>query len=171
MKTIDIVDENNVLTGEEAEFKEALANNMWHRDVAIILMNNQERIMMMKNDSDLWTTPTGVVESGEGPIFTAVRVANKKFELKVENSDLKLLIVTKSKEESDHSFKYYYLLKGDYKLGEMEELIKDTKIRFMSFDDIMEKFASDDEVFESFLNNDFVEIINAYKKRIIEKYD
>ena len=41
----------------------------------------------------------------------------------------------------------------------------------MSFDDIMEKFASGDEVFDTFLNNDFVEIINAYKKRMIEKYD
>ena len=110
MKTIDIVDENNVLTGEQAECKEALANNMWHREVAIILMNNQERILMMKNDSDLWTTPTGVVESGEGPIFSAVRVASKKFEMKVSNSDLKLLLVTKSQDECDHSYKYYYLL-------------------------------------------------------------
>ena len=115
---------------------------------------------------------SNLVESGEGPIFSAVKVANKSFEMKVSNSDLKLLLVTKSQDECDHNYKYYYLLKGDYKLSELESKIGNgTKIRFMSFDDIMEKFASDDKVFESFLNNDFVEIINAYKKRIIEKYD
>ena len=145
---------------------------MWHREVAIIIMNNQERIMLMKNDSDLWTTATGIVESGEGPIFSAVRVVNKIFTIKVSNSDLKLLTVIKSQEENDHSFKYYYLLKGDYKLSEIEvKNGNDTKIRSMSFDDIMEKFAKGDKVFDIFLNNDLVEIINSYKKRMIEKYD
>ena len=67
---------------------------------------------------------------------------------------------------------YYYLLKGDYKLTNLELKKEDSaKLRFLSFDDIMEKIDLQEDFFENNLKNDFVELLNAYKKRLIENYD
>ena len=74
------------------------------------------------------------------------------------------------KDANTNSFKYYYLLKGDYKLSDFEN-DESIKARFMSFDDITEKIELEEPVFEKFLERDFVELINAYKKRLIENYD
>ena len=155
MSIIDIVDENNNMTGEKMDLKEVLKNNIWHREVAIIVMNTQERVLVQKeNSSNLWTVTTGVVESEEGPIFSAVRAINKQFVMKATNSDLKLLKVIKNQDDINNHFTYYYLLKGDYKLTNLELKI-----------DLQEDF------FENSLKNAFVEILNAYKKRLIENYD
>lgn len=173
MSIIDIVDENNNMTGEKMDLKEVLKNNIWHREVAIIVMNTQERVLVQKeNSSDLWTVTTGVVESEEGPIFSAVRAINKKFVMKATNSDLKLLKVIKNQDDLNNHFTYYYLLKGDYKLNNIELKKEDSaKLRFLSFDDIMEKIDLQEDFFENSLKNAFVEILNAYKKRLIENYD
>ena len=172
MKMIDVVDENNVMLNEQLEYKTALAENRWYREVAIIIMSNTERLLLLKEtspkESNLWTIKTNYVEAGEGPIFAAIRVVNKEFKIKVSNADLKLLKVIK--DANTNSFKYYYLLKGDYKLSDFEN-DESIKARFMSFDDIMEKIEMEEPVFEKFLERDFVELINAYKKRLIENYD
>ena len=173
MSIIDIVDENNNMTGEKMDLKEVLKNNIWHREVAIIVMNTQERVLVQKeNSSNLWTVTTGVVESEEGPIFSAVRAINKQFVMKATNSDLKLLKVIKNQDDTNNHFTYYYLLKGDYKLTNLKLKKEDSaKLRFLSFDDIMEKIDLQEDFFENNLKNDFVELLNAYKKRLIENYD
>ena len=81
MKMIDVVDENNVMLNEQLEYKTALAENRWYREVAIIIMSNTERLLLLKEtspkESNLWTIKTNYGEAGEGPIFAAIRVAKK----------------------------------------------------------------------------------------------
>ena len=43
MKMIDVVDENNVMLNEQLEYKTALVEKRWYREVAIIIMSNTER--------------------------------------------------------------------------------------------------------------------------------
>ena len=140
MKMVDVVDENNTMQGGQLEYKVALAEKKWYREAVIIVVNNSERILLLKQisqkESNLWSVKGDIVEAGEGPIFAAIRVVNREFKIKVSNADLKLLKVIK--DADTNSFKYYYLLKGDYKLSDFEN-DESIKARFMSFDDIMEK--------------------------------
>ena len=92
IEMIDVLDENGVKTGEVATRTEVHQRGLWHRIVAIMIVDEKKRILLQQRSNDRITNPgkwdiaaAGHVDAGEDVLLTIMREA--KEEVGVEISD------------------------------------------------------------------------------------
>lgn len=92
IEMIDVLDENGVKTGEVATRTEVHQRGLWHRIVAIMIVDEKKRILLQQRSNDRITNPgkwdiaaAGHVDAREDALLTVMREA--KEEVGVEISD------------------------------------------------------------------------------------
>lgn len=71
MEYLDVVDENNNLTGKIEERNIIHEKGIWHREVAVWIMNEQGKILLQKRAStkkqepNKWAICAGHIDAGE----------------------------------------------------------------------------------------------------------
>lgn len=121
---IDIVDENNNLTGVVKSRNEAHHEGLWHRIINICIYNSLGEILLQLRSKDKMIYPdmwdisvAGHIGAGEEPITAALREAGEETGLNAKEEDLHFYKVRPEQYQNGDvnmkEFLYIYLLKYD----------------------------------------------------------
>lgn len=131
MEYLDIVDEENKITGKQAEREAIHTLGLWHREVGIWIYNEDGEVLLEKRslskkiDPGKWDLCAGHVPSGEEPEQAIIREANEEIGLQIDKEQLEFIGIEKVESnhpngQIDRCFCYYYLLKTKKKEQDYE---------------------------------------------------
>lgn len=148
MELLDVVDENNNLTGKQEEREIVHRDGLWHREVAIWIMNEKNEILLQKRSAtkksnpNKWGVTAGHVDSGEESLEVAKRETLEEIGLELKDDDLEFLFLVKSESKSNKNFKYIYYAKTDKDISEFiiqkEELSELKYMSLKAFEEVIE---------------------------------
>lgn len=152
MEYLEIVDEENNLTGKTEERDIVHAKGLWHREIAVWIMNEKGEVLLQKRSpnkkqgANNWSTScAGHIDIGEEPIKSAIREIREELGIPVKEDDLKHLFTAKNKRVLTNSFNnifcYLYFLKVNTPIEEFtidtEEVSKIKYIPFEEFEQLV----------------------------------
>lgn len=142
---------------------------MWVGGVRIIIMNDAEEILMVRQQhegKDIWMVPGGGIEEGENSIEAAVREAKEETGLDIEVTGVAWHIEEVSPERGQRFVNYMIgrIVGGQLQLGTDPELAEDKQVlrevRFMSKNEI----GKVENLYPKFFNDEIWEILkDEYK--------
>ena len=121
MELVDIVDENNKLTGQVEERWVAYEKGLWRRVVSCWIMNKKGEILLQKRASDKrrnpnkWAKTGGQVDSGENVGNAIFREVKEEIGIEIPKEQIKVLEIHKSDDENKR-FVYDFIFIVDYKI-------------------------------------------------------
>lgn len=179
MELIDIVDENNELTGDTVDRKEVHKKGLWHREVAILILNEKNEFLIQKRAStkklapNMWSLTAGHIESGETIEKAVLRETEEELGIKNLNiKNFKFICVEKCNSTSgniiNNHFKYIYLLKVNFKINDyIIQKSELSEVKYISFEMLEEIYNNKEkycnEYTKIFFKKYFNKIINTLK--------
>lgn len=127
MELLDVVDENNQLTGIVKDRKEIHETGLWHRQVSCWIMNKKGELLFQKRaasklkNPNKWSKTGGHVDAGEEPILGMAREIKEEVGIDIPIKNLELISIKKminnfSKEVKHRYFAYDYFTVVDCKI-------------------------------------------------------
>ena len=147
MELLDIVDENNELVGKKEDREIVHKDGLWHREIAVWIMNEKGEILLQKRAAtkkqhpNEWATTAGHIDIGENPLQAAIREIFEEIGLKLKEENLEFLFLEKINASNNNHFKYIYYAKTNKKISEFaiqeDELSELKYISFGEFENII----------------------------------
>lgn len=175
MELLDVVDENNNLTGIKENRDIIHEKGLLHREIAIFIQNEKGEFLIQKRSANKkqapnkWCLTTGHVELGEEYDKAAIRELKEELgiEIKEELTPLGIFKQSiKSGKVINNSFMKYYFYKTNKKLEDytiqLEEL---SEIKYISFNEIVRVINEKDENY-IFANKEIMQDILKLLKEI-----
>ena len=174
MEILDVVDENNNLTGKTEARKVVHQEGLWHRHVGAWIMNEkgelllQKRAATKKRNANKWSRTGGHVDTEETPIHAVQRETKEEIGVDIPTDKWELLSIEKynKKDDNNHHFTYNFFTKVNYKIEEYkidEEEVSDVK--YFTIEE-MQKIKENGDTNYTFTNWDnFDEIMEILKKK------
>ena len=177
MEYLDVVDENNNLTGKIEERKIIHSNGIWHREIAVWIMNEsgevliQKRSAAKKQEPNKWALCAGHIDAGEGIKVSAIREIEEEIGLKIELNDLVLISIEKKAKDygelKNYNFQYQYFVRTkkkieEYKIQE-EEL---SELKYITISTLEEIVRDKDEAY-TFSDQPYMPKIIEMLKRMV----
>jgi len=178
MEYIDVVDENNNLTGKVVPKNEVHEKGYFYREVIGIIVNDKKEILLQKRAlskkeyAGKWELCYGHVSSGEEPKTSMIRELKEENGIEKLEEELIFLGTEKTVEQNTDGsrfhkvFSYIYLIKTtnkitDYKFDKDEV----SEGKYISIDELEKMFLQRDETL-AFLNS--ANLINRLE--LVKKY-
>lgn len=179
MEYLDIVDENNILTGEKGERKQIHDENLWHRHVTSWIMNKKGEILLQKRaatkprNPNRWAKTGGHVDSGESVEEAIQREVKEEIGIDVDKNQLQVIDVHKSRNPDNRYFAYNFIFVIDKKIEEFklqEEEV--SEVKYFSIEELENKKKNNDTnfTFAFWDNSDFereMELLKQKRKEIL----
>lgn len=177
MELLDVVDENNNLTGIQENKDIIHEKGLLHREIAVFIQNEKGEFLIQKRSANKkqapnkWCLTTGHVELGEEYDEAAIREAKEELGIEIKEEDLIPLGIFKQSVKSgkaiNNSFMKYYFYKTNKKIEDytiqLEEL---SEIKHVSFNEIVRVINEKDENYvfaEKEIMQDILKLLKAYK--------
>lgn len=180
MELIDIVDENNELTGQVEERWIAYSKGLWRRTVSCWIMNEKGEILLQKRTAtkrrnpNKWAKTGGQVDSGESADEAIYREVKEELGIEIPKEQIKVLDIYKS-DEKNKRFAYNYLFVINYKIDDyILQADEVAEVKYVSIED-MELAKKNNDVNYTFCNwkdEDFgreISLLKNKRKEILEK--
>jgi len=174
MEYLDVVDENDKLTGKTEERNIIHKEGIWHREVAVWIINDSGEILLQKRAAtkkqypNKWAICAGHVDAGEKVESAIIREINEELGIDVKIDDLEYIDVYKVQEDiaenniKNYYFNYTYFLNNNYKIEDytiqLEEL---SELKFISLKEL--------ENIVKTKNKDFTFSDRLYMEDVLEK--
>ncbi len=135
MELIDIVDENNNLTGQVEERWVAFEKGLWRRTVSCWIMNEKGEVLVQKRagekrrNPNKWAKTGGQVDSGETVEEAIYREVKEELGIEIPKEQIEIDSIYKS-DDKNKRFVYNYIFVVDYKLEDyilQKEEVADVK--------------------------------------------
>ena len=135
MELIDIVDENNNLTGQVEERWVAFEKGLWRRTVSCWIMNEKGEVLLQKRagekrrNPNKWAKTGGQVDSGETVEEAIYREVIEELGIEIPKEQIEIDSIYKS-DDKNKRFVYNYIFVVDYKLEDyilQKEEVADVK--------------------------------------------
>lgn len=169
---IDVLDENGVKTGEVLTRKEVHKRGLWHRAIAVAIINEQNEILIQQRslkkekNAGMWDiSVAGHISSGQDTLSAASREINEEVSVNLGfNVDIKEFryMFSYRKEEifkedfiERQFYDFFVLRKNGLKAEDIK--IQESEVEQM-------KFVSISELNEMIENNELVERTPVYKE-------
>ena len=175
MELLEVVDENNKLTGEIKERNIIHEKGIWHREVVVWVMNEngemllQKRASTKKQEPNKWGLCAGHIDAGETTENALLRELEEELGIKTTIEQLDFLKISKSKKDfpndlKNYVFYYIYLLKTDWKIEDykinLEEL---SEVKYVPFEQIEGMVRNKDKNITFVDRDDILEVIELLK--------
>jgi len=151
MEYIDIVDENNIATGEVEEKGIVHTNGKFHRTAHVWILNDKKELLIQRRSATKETHPdcwdisaAGHVSTGETVIIGAIRELQEELGIKVNEQKFEYLTTLKSiKNPKNREFAYIYLIKINIEAsGYIFEDNEVSEVKYVYYKDLEEMVAS-----------------------------
>ncbi len=179
MELVDIVDENNKLTGQVEERWVAYEKGLWRRTVSCWIMNEEGEILLQKRSGDKkrnpnkWAKTGGQVDSGETVENAIFREVKEELGIEIPKEQIEVEDIYKDNNKNRRfSYNFIFVVNHkieDYKL-QKEEV---TEVKYVTIEE-MELIKKNNDLnytFCSWNDDDFNREINLLKdkrKQILE---
>ena len=153
MEYLDIVDENDELTGEKEDRDYVHNNNLYHRHTSCWILNQkgeillQRRALIKKKKPGVWSKTGGHVDTGETVIDAIKREVKEEIGLELEDNNLFFMQKFKSINPNFFSYGYIALTNKDiedYKL-QLEEV---DKVKYYKIEDLENEIKNGNKLFD-----------------------
>lgn len=176
MELLDIVDENNNLTGEKLDRKAVHEKGLWHREISVFIMNEKNEMLVQKRAStkkfypNTWSLCAGHIDAGEQPIKSAIRELEEEVGLVATENELISIGIQKTSKARDevinNHFKYIYLIRTNNKLEDYKIQYEELSgLRYITIEELKKIMENKDENY-TFSNSkymlDFLENIDKH---------
>lgn len=176
MEFLDIVDENDKLTGEKNDRDFIHTNNLYHRHTSCWILNRkgeillQRRSLAKKKRPGVWSKTGGHVDSGESVIDAIKREVKEEIGLELKNEDL--FFMQKFKSDAPKFFSYGYIALTDNKIEDYELQLEEVdKVKYFKIEELEEEKIKGNRLFDFYYweDQDFFEQMKILKKFRKEK--
>ena len=178
MELLDVVDENNKLTGQIIDREIVHEKGLWHREVAVIIINEEGKMLLekralnKKQSPNKWALCAGHIEAGDIPENAIVREMKEEIGVIVSIDDLEFIKVAKRNVKFNdnlynRAFQYTYFWVTDKKennfIVQKEEL---TEVKYFEIADVKKLCKLHDKTL-AFADEEYIdEIINIVENKI-----
>lgn len=184
MELIDVIDENNNLTGKIEDKDIVHEKGLWHREISVWIMNKngeillQKRAMSKKQHPGKWSIVAGHIQAGETPLQGAIRETKEEVGIDVLENELEYIICQKKQsqfpkvKQYNNYFNYVYFLLVDYKIEDyviqIEEL---SEIRYITIEDFIKELKEESEKYVHGYDKlkDMIKILTSKREKIFKK--
>lgn len=124
MELVDVVDENNELTGEIVERMVAYEKGLWRRTVSCWIMNKKGEILLQKRatnklrNPNMWSKTGGQVDSGESVEDAIFREVKEELGIEIPKDQIQVLECWKGSNINNKRFAYNFIFIVDYKIDD-----------------------------------------------------
>ena len=177
MEMLDVVDENNNFTGRIEDREIIHRDGLWHREVAIIIMNENNELLIQKRSANKkqapnkWCMTSGHIDAGENPLEVVKRETLEELGFELKNEDIEFLFITKKQKkfsdtQYNNNFQYIYYTKTNKKISEYiiqeEELSELKYIPISEFENVV-RFGNENYTFSK--ANYLIDLIEILKSK------
>ena len=175
MELLDIVDENNNLTGEFVDREIVHSEGLLHREVGVIVLNENNEILLEKRAStkkqspNKWALCAGHIEAGDVPENAILREIKEEIGIDITKKELQFLDVFRRDKkfnngQHNNTYIYIYIYKTNKKVEDytiqVEEL---SEVKYFSID-LIEKALEEKNSDYAFYDEPYIkEILNRIK--------
>lgn len=173
MELIDIVDEDNKLTGQVEERWTAYEKGLWRRTVSCWIMNAKGEVLLQKRTAskrrnpNKWAKTGGQVDSGENAEDAIFREVKEELGIEIPKEQIKIIEIRKS-DDKNKRFAYNFIFVVNYKTEEYilqnEEV---AEVKYFTIED-MEVAKKNNDTNYTFCNwneEDFYREMNLLKNK------
>ena len=178
MELVDIVDENNELTGQVEDRWVAYEKGLWRRIVSCWIMNEKGEILLQKRtpnklrNPNKWAKTGGQVDSKETPEEAIFREVKEELGIEIPKEQIKVTDIYKK--EKGRCFVYNFTFIVNYKIEEYtlqkEEV---SEVRYYTIEELetAKKLNDSSYTFCNWDNEDFYKLMDALRKKRKEILD
>lgn len=172
VELLDVVDENNELTGRVEDRKVVDKESLWHRIATTWIMNKKGEILLQKRaatkakNPNIWGKTGGHVDSGETPEEAIIREVKEELGIVLDKDNIEELDIYKSKEPKNKYFGYNYFSVVDYKVEDCKLQIEEVdEVKYVSIEEMEQSKNNPNYVFYNWDNESFYEQMNMLKEK------
>lgn len=173
MELVDIVDENNELTGQIEERWIAYEKGLWRRTVSCWIMNEKGEILLQrrspnkKRNPNKWAKTGGQVDSGETVENAIFREVKEELGIEIPKEQIKIVDIHKSNDKN-RRFSYNFIFIVNYKINDYTlQLEEVSEVRYVTIEDIELAKKNNDlnYTFCNWKNDDFYREMKLLKNK------
>lgn len=177
MEFLDVVDEDNQLLGKVEEREVIHREGIWHREIAIWVMNEegeillQKRALSKKTNPGKWGLTAGHIDAGEKEIIGAIREIKEEIGIVVTEKDLKELLCIKCSDVHSESkifnnyYAYHYFLRVNQTIEEYKIQKKElSEVKYFTLEELEKIIEEKNEKF-TFSKRDYMTQIMEFLKK------
>ncbi len=178
MELVDIVDENNKLTGRVEERRVAYEKGLWRRTVSCWIMNDKGEILLQKRannkkrNPNKWAKTGGQVDSGETVENAIFREVKEELGIEIPKSQIRVIDIHK-RTDKNKRFSYNFIFIVDYKIHDyilQKEEVSEVKYVTIEEMELAKKDNDNNYTFCNWKDEDFNREMTLLKnKRSIKK--
>lgn len=170
---VDIVDENNKLTGQIEDRWEAYNKGLWRRTVSCWIMNEKGEVLLQKRTANKrrnpnkWAKTGGQVDSGETVEEAIFREVKEELGIEVPKEQIKVIDVHKSN-DVNRRFSYNFIFVVNYKINDyklQKEEVSEVKYVTIEEMELARKNHDFNYTFSAWSDEDFYREINLLKNK------
>ena len=173
MELVDIVDENNKLTGQVEERWVAYDKGLWRRTVSCWIMNEKGEILLQKRTAskrrnpNKWAKTGGQVDSGESAEDAIFREVKEELGIEVPKDQIKIMDIHKS-DDKNKRFAYNFIFVVNYKIEDyilQKEEVDEVKYVTIEDMEMIKKKNDNNYTFCNWNEEDFYREMNLLKNK------
>ena len=173
MEILEYFDEKNEKILGEAERDYIHEKNLWHREVAVWIMNEANEVLLQrrspnkKQGANRLSIVAGHIDAGEKEIIGALRELEEEVGIAAKEEDLIFLGIYRNEQENNNCFSYTYLLKTNRKIEELvmqEEEV--SELKYITIEELEAKIERRDDDMSLTKKPFAKEIVEKLKKEI-----
>ena len=175
MELLDIVDENNNLTGEFVDREIVHSEGLLHREVGVIVLNENNEILLEKRSAtkkqspNKWALCAGHIEAGDIPENAILREVKEEIGIDITEEDLQFLDIFRrdkkfSNGQYNNTYIYIYVYRTNKKIEDYTIQIEElSEVKYFPITDI-EKDLEEENADYAFYDEPYIkEILNRIK--------
>lgn len=173
MELVDIVDENNKLTGQVEERWVAYNKGLWRRTVSCWILNENGEVLLQKRTANKlrnpnkWAKTGGQVDCGETVEQAIFREVKEELGIEIPEKQIKVIDVHKGSDKNKR-FTYNFIFVVNHKIEDyilQKEEVADVKYITIEEMELAKKNNDSDYTFCNWSNEDFSREMNFIKNK------